>query len=273
MSDRVSLCITSYDRFDSLVACIDSFFTTNTYDPSQIELVIIDNASTDARVKDYLHDLQPPCDDYVLFERDSNDYPMGQKEARVKARELASGDFFIDCPDDHLFVVRSDWLQQCIDHIHRDSDHVGCVVHYAQPMYRFEKKNNEMVSSGWLGFAESLHKGYADYHVMARKTYERIGPFNAKLGRKCESDYMQRAYALGYRRNLLMHPTSIINDDDDSFELAKPITDEMLGRVYESVMRPISNEELTSFCLSVDAIHHKSLISSNDDALKTWLEQ
>ena len=142
-SGLVSLCVTSYNRPLLIKNCIESFFKTSTYDSNNIELIVVDNGSTDDRVLNYLNSLQPNCADYKLILNENNDYPICTKYAKVQARRIAQGDYFIDSPDDHLFVVEDDWISRSISHINSHNN-VGCVIYYAYPFYRFKKQNNAM---------------------------------------------------------------------------------------------------------------------------------
>ena len=271
----VTLCVTAYNRPEPLKACLESFWSTCTYPFDSIELVIVDNASTDERVKSYLAELQPPCRSFKLLKRVENDYPIGQKRARIEAREAAEGDYFIDCPDDQLFVLRCDWVQEGIEHI-KDDGTVGCIVHYAQPRYRFDKANNEMrVHPKRDRYFESLRKGYADYHLMSRAAYDTIGPYRPELGRECEGDYMERSHALGFRRNLLRYPVSIINDLTNPHELAGALElDEIQGACVQ-LDRPPANEELVQLAISkgcIQPIQSGEVVMADDEELQDWLD-
>ena len=203
MNDRVSLCITSYNRFDKLSACLESFLSTNTYDPARLQLVIIDNGSTDHRVIEKIKNLHHPFGDYKYLLNEKNDYPFCLRRAKNQARSLADGDFFIDCPDDHLFVVRSSWIKETIKYLKQETEAISSVCHYAYPLYRFSKANNLMSpSSVNSDYFVSHLKGYADYHLMTRAAYEDIGLYREDLSFEpnAESEYMDRSFAMGYRR-------------------------------------------------------------------------
>lgn len=277
MKPLVSLTITSYNRLPTLRACLESFWATNTWD--SVELIIVDNASTDKELKRYIRDYEPPqyCKSYKVVWRSENDYPYGQKKSRIEAREIAKGDFVIDCPDDHLFVVQSNWIEDCVNHIQSDAS-VGCVVHYAQPAYRWQKPNNE-----WRphesddNYVVSLHKGYADYHIMSFSAYEDIGPFKWALGRGCEGEYMQRALDAGYRRHVMRVPVAIINDLSEPWELVAPLrlNDSLKGAALSST--PVTNEQLIQIAHDHGAIrklvHPQSSRkpSSLDPEVNQWL--
>ena len=109
MNDLVSICLVSYNRHELLETCIKSFLITNLY--SNIEFILIDNGSTDKKsiayfyeVKDTLNAIGIPC---YLHKIKENIYPKSLKDAKNTARELSSGTYFLDIPDDHVFIVKS----------------------------------------------------------------------------------------------------------------------------------------------------------------------
>ena len=247
---EVTLHVTSYNRPKRLRACIDSFFQSSTYDMSKLELIIVDNGSTDLEVKDYIQNLQPPCQNYHYILNPENDYPSCLRFAKIQAREIALGNYFIDCPDDHLFLVRSDWVEKSIAHLDRDKS-AGCVVHFAQPSYRFFKENNRMsLHEDNPGIFRSYRKGYADYHVMRRDVYESLGPYDYKRGRQAEDEYMDRALDAGYHRNLMKYPVAFINDD--SFRVNRMLSQEEYEAFFleaedgKEQELPVSNEQMIS---------------------------
>jgi glycosyltransferase involved in cell wall biosynthesis len=278
MSERplVTLTLTAYDRLVPLRECLDSFWATNTY--PNVELVIVDNASTDPELIEFLEGYKPPCE-YRHHRRFENDYPYGQKQARIKSREMAKGEYFIDCPDDHLFIIKDDWIERSIEHMQKDTL-TGCIVHYAQPLYRWGKTNNEWeIHPDDPRFIRSLHKGYADYHIMSRVTYERLGPFKWALGRESEGEYMERALNAGYRRVLPRLPVAIINDLEDPWCLKEPL--DAAGGMWDGIMeanRPIANEELIQWAVensAVERVRERSEVEAHkvsDPALDEWLK-
>ncbi len=253
---ETSLCVTSYNRPDKLKEALSSFFKTNTYDLSKLELIIVDNGSTDKNVIDFIKSYSPDCN-YKTVLNKRNDYPNCLRYSKIQARNIASGQFFIDCPDDHVFVCKSRWIEDCISRI-KIKDDVGAINYYAQPSYRFTKQNNEMsIDPDNPDFFIASKKGYADFHIMSRKAYENIGEYDYKLGRRAESEYMSRSLEMGYFRNLMRYPSAICMDEgkfgegDRGFELVEPIEKEYLEHFLSGVseMFPVSNEALVEFCL------------------------
>ena len=69
---------------------------------SKLEMIIVDNGSTDERVLSYIKELTPPCQKYSYVLNPENDYPSCLRYSKIQARKIANGKYFIDCPDDHL---------------------------------------------------------------------------------------------------------------------------------------------------------------------------
>ncbi len=218
MGIEVTLCITSYNRKNKLENCIDSFLKTTLFPLEKTEIVIVDNGSDDEKTCEYIQNLK--IDKVGSFQKvinKKNDYPYCLRRAKNQAREIAKGKYFIDCPDDHIFVVKSNWIQDSINFLETTNEKISCICHYAYPLYRFHKPNNLMIPSSEDGdFFISQLKGYADYHIMSRSSYHDIGLYDETLefSPNSESDYMERSYDMGYRRALLRNPVSIIVDEN-----------------------------------------------------------
>ena len=253
---ETTLHITSYNRPFLLRACVESFFVTSLYDASKLELIIVDNGSTDLGVLDYIKNLEPPCQKYSFILNDKNDYPSCLRYAKIQARNVALGKYFIDCPDDHLFMVKSGWIGQSINHIENDGT-VGCVVYFAYPTYRFAKANNAMAVHDNPAFYKSKYKGYADYHIMSRTVYSSLGEYQYRLGRRAESEYMERARAAGFSRNLMKFPLAIVNDDRHS--LVSPIDETEYHDIFRDQELPVTNEQLIQLGIKLQAIKRERL--------------
>ncbi len=243
---------TSFNRPQKLKACIESFFKTCTYDVSKLEMIIVDNGSTKDEVKDYIAELKPPCAKYSYILNPKNDYPSCLRYSKIQARQKALGNYYIDCPDDHLFIVKSDWIQSAIEHVDRDAT-AGCVIHFAQPLYRYYKPNNEMSAHQQSDrYFRSHLKGYADYHLMRRQVYALLGEYQHELGRKAEGEYMDRALNAGYFRNLMKYPVAFINDD--SYELLQSIDQNLYENAFKDQDIPVTNEQLIQVGIQAQAI-------------------
>ena len=263
---ETSLCVTSYNRPGRLREVLSSFFRTNLYDLSKLELIIVDNGSTSSDVTDFIKNYSPNCKyRYTLNEK--NDYPNCLRYSKIQARELANGKYFIDCPDDHIFVAKVPWIEECINRINSEPT-VGCINHYAFPRYRFRKKNNMMsIDKDNPNFSVSTLKGYSDFHIMSKETYKKIGKYEYTLGRSAEGEYMERSLEMGYFRNLMMNPIAVCMDGGKygegkyGFGLIEPIEErdyrsnimQFFKRSYYNDSRsgptPVHNEALIQYCI------------------------
>jgi len=248
---ETTLHITSYNRPFLLKECVESFFSTCLYDTDKLELIIVDNGSTNTEVRNYIRNLEPPCAHYTFVLNEENDYPSCLRYAKIQAREIALGKYFIDCPDDHLFVVRSGWIDEALNQLRADPT-AGCIVYFANPAYRFKKSNNAMDLIPGSVFYRSRHKGYADYHIMSRDIYHRLGKYQHRLGRKAESEYMTRASNAGLYRNLIKYPVAIVNDDMHSLYI--PIDDSVYRKIFDEQLMPVTNEQLIQLGVDLNAI-------------------
>lgn len=250
----VSLCLTSYNRRDKIKNCIESFLKTNVYPIDKIEIVIVDNGSDDKKTVEYINSLNISCYDIKKLFNEKNDYPFCLRRAKNQARAIAEGEFFIDCPDDHLFVVKSDWISEYIEYLSNEEESISCVCHYAYPLYRFAKSNNKMIPSSCnKSFYVSQLKGYADYHLMKRSTFEHIGNYREDLSftPNAESEYMDRSYSMGYKRSMPVMPVAVINDGKKVYSLKQHVSPRELNKIFnlKNLNRPVSNEEILNYLI------------------------
>ena len=255
MKAMVSLCITSYNRRDKLKNCIESFFMTNQYPLDKIQVVIVDNGSDDKKTIEYIKSLNLNCNSTKVVYNEKNDYPFCLRRAKNQARLAADGEYFIDCPDDHLFVTSSRWIESCIEYLKIEKEKISCICHYSYPAYRFLKSNNKMSESEKnIDYHVSHLKGYADYHLMSRNAYSDIGNYREDLSftPNAESEYMDRSYSMGYRRALMKFPSSIINEN--CFRLIRPVDIDTLRNIFSHYTRPIDNESITAYLIQAGYI-------------------
>lgn len=249
----VSVHVTSFNKFLHFKNLIESFVHCNVYE--NIELIIVDNGSTDQRLLEYYEGLQLPFP-FRLIRNEKNDYPRCIWHAKNQARMEARGEYFLDIPDDHQFVRKGDWIRECLD-IYSSIDNIGCIVLYAYPIFRWTKANNRLRRerrANNISFYISYFKGYVDYHFMSRTTYEKVGPFldtgyDSRI--VPEPDYMRRCTALGLRRLFLKFPASVsipsyLDDRLIEFE-SQPVHGYLSSNDYtrwENLKRPVSAEEI-----------------------------
>jgi len=255
----VTVHITSFNRFSHFKNLIESFVHCNEYE--NIELIIVDNGSTDQRLLEYYQRLELPFP-FRLIRNETNDYPRCIWRAKNQARTEAQGEYFLDIPDDHQFVRRGNWIRECIE-IYESQDDVGCIVLYAYPILRWTKSNNRLHREKRLNklpFYISHFKGYVDYHFMSRAIYEQVGPF-LDTGYDSrfipEPDYMRRCTALGLRRLFLKFPAAVsipsyLDDQLTEFE-DRPVYGYLSLADYSlwtNQARPVSAEEIRCLALT-----------------------
>lgn len=116
---RVSVVIPTKDRPDLVRGCVNSIFTRSTY--PDIEVVLVDNGSTDPRTLAYYDQLKA-SDHEVRVVRDG-DYFNFARLNNVGAR-AASGEYLVLLNND-TEVVAPDWIEQML--MYAQFDDVGAV--------------------------------------------------------------------------------------------------------------------------------------------------
>ena len=162
-----------------------------------------------------------------------------------------------------------------------EAGNVGCIIYYAYPAYRFLKDNNAMQPYKINNdIFRSLYKGYADYHIMSRSVYEKVGEIDYKLEIGLDSDscgdaekeYMKRTLEYGYYRNMFRYPVAVINEgvsprpnreQFEAYELVSAFKKEDVIELFGSLLkwfpetsvwapfyppfnRPVTNEEMVT---------------------------
>ena len=267
MTPLVTVHITSYNRFFHLKNLLDSFVQCNEYE--NIEMIIVDNGSTDPRLLNYYDQLDLPFP-FQLIRNKENDYPRCIWHAKNQARTAAKGEYFLDIPDDHQFVRKGNWIRECID-IDSSIENVGSIVLYAYNIFRWTKPNNRLHKENSINnvpFFISHFKGYADYHFMSRSVYEKVGPF-LDVGyddRKIpEPDYMTRCTNLGLRRLFLKYPAAVPVPDHLNEQLMEltnhPVYPYLSRKSYipwSTLPRPVSAQELRHLAQSGHIVHSQN---------------
>jgi glycosyltransferase involved in cell wall biosynthesis len=251
------------------------------YDTNYLEIIVVDNGSDDGTQK-YIEDLEIPDITVKKVLNKKNDYPYCLRRAKNQAREVANGDYFIDTPTDHLYVVKSHWLKETIDYLESEEEKISCVCHYAFASYRFNKANNRMILSKTNDdFFVSQEKGYSDYHVMSRKVYEDVGKYREDLAftPNAEDDYMSRCFEKGYKRALRKFPVVLYEDIGGCvtfggpYRLIKPISGADIDTLRAS-FNEYSDKHLTRHKIAMpnSMIHPEGRPMSNEDLVEVCLQ-
>lgn len=150
---KVSIIIPTRDRIDLLSVCIDSIRTRSTY--SAIEIIVVDNGSTEAKTSEYLNFLQAEgvkvirSDEPFNFSRLNN---LGAREATGEILCLMNNDIEITVPE---------WLDEMVSYACRSE--IGCVG--TRLLYPNNSLQHGGVILGIGGVAGHSHK-----HVSANET-------------------------------------------------------------------------------------------------------
>ena len=122
----------------------------------------------------------------------------------------------------------------------------------------------EQKTSSGVSYFLCESKGYDDYHMMKKSTYEKIGPYleiekEKNPGRLkdwesgvfsfCQyTDYVDRCNHLGYKKAFLKVPVAVDCEYLNGEKLFKnQVTTKCLKQKFKSLTRPISTEEIDSF--------------------------
>lgn len=279
----------TFNRLNGLKTMLESFYDCNQYE--NFEWVIVDLGSTDG-TQDFLYKKYKNAKDMSVVFGNRNKYeeilksknlePRTRKQGSVPifgwakniARSLARGDYFIEIADDHKFIKKGNWVCDMISVFeHRKKQNNGIcdissIIYRGLPKHRIFKKNNrlsaEVRTDSKVSYFLSSTKGYDDYHMMEKATYNKIGPYleiDEGIGKNrisswragnsefCQyTDYVDRCNKLKYQKAFLKIPFAI-DCEYSSFDQSKKIifTSDELEKRFSCLDRPISTEEISNF--------------------------
>ena len=207
---RVSIIIPTRDRVELLSMCVDSVLQKTAY--GNLEIVIVDNGSTDPRALDYLASLRGR-DDVRIVEAD---IPFNYSRLNNLGVAQASGDYLVLMNND-IEITQPDWLEEMLAFAAQPD--IGCVG--AQLWYPDGTLQHGGVVLGIGGIASHAHKGIprgnfgyfgrASAHqmfsavtaacLMVRKAvYDEVGGFDESLQVAYNDvDFCLKVRARGYR--------------------------------------------------------------------------
>ena len=110
----VTVCITSYERFDLLKQTIDSFMSLNTY---AIERFIVAEDSARPEMRDRISEEYGDTIDLIY-----NEVNLGQPRSIDKAFKTITTDYIFHTEDDYLYSGNADFIQDSICILEERSD-------------------------------------------------------------------------------------------------------------------------------------------------------
>lgn len=291
MKDKpfVTYHVNTFNRLGSIKTMLESFEECNQY--ANFEWVFVDLGSTDG-TQEFLFDKYKNCGYASLVLGNENKYKEILKNkdlharkkthqtnaaqifgwAKNMARSVGKGDYFIEIADDHKFIKKGDWVSDMMEVFeHRKTVNDGVcdissIIYRGMPHWRLFKPNNargpEQTTDSGISYFTSDIKGYDDYHMIKRSTYEEIGPYlevdkikdEEKLSQWkngtssfCQmTDYTQRCNKAGYQKAYLKIPyvvdTEYLKPDTPN----KYFKDNELEQQFKDLDRPVSTEEINA---------------------------
>ncbi|MBB6251509.1 glycosyltransferase family 2 protein [Nitrospirillum iridis] len=144
---RVSIIIPTRDKLDLLRGCLDSLRTVSTY--PDVEIIVVDNGSTDAETLAYLGGLASVGAIRVL----RDDGPFNYSRLNNRAAGMATGEYLCLLNNDTV-VITPDWLGQMMAHaMLPDVGAVGALLYYADDTIQ-----HAGVTIGMGGVAGHVHR-------------------------------------------------------------------------------------------------------------------
>jgi hypothetical protein len=105
--NEITVCITSYNRFDLLEQTIDSFLSLNNY---PIEKIIVVEDSTIIGMKDKILSKYDNAIELIF-----NDVRIGQAKSIDKAYSAVNTEYILHCEDDYVFTGNPNFISNSID--------------------------------------------------------------------------------------------------------------------------------------------------------------
>ena len=121
------------NRLFYLRSCVESFLET-TFDYPNKEIIVVDNASTEAGTDEYLDSLRERG--HVVFKQRQRDPSNEYAKALNIIAENSTGKYVAPIPADMQFIVKGDWLGEYIKFFQKFQGAIGCVSFDAQRRVR-----------------------------------------------------------------------------------------------------------------------------------------
>ena len=210
---KVSIIVPTKDQFKILKKCIDSLIKKTDY--ANLELIIVDNQTTEPKALAYLTQLQAKYSFVTVLKYAK---PFNFSAINNWAAEVATGDVLVLMNND-VEVIDGGWLKALVRHAIRPD--VGCVG--AKLLFPDRTIQHAGVAVGMHGVADHMYRGlreskrndpYANLQTVRnplavtaavlairRSLFEELGGFDARRFKVAfnDVDLCLRAEAAGYR--------------------------------------------------------------------------
>lgn len=109
---KVSLIVPTRDQYELLIKCVEGLLTLTDY--PNLELIVVDNDSTDKKTLDYLRRLE---DRNVIVLR--HPFPFNYSTINNRAVSIATGEL-IGLVNNDIEVIESEWLKEMVAQVNRN---------------------------------------------------------------------------------------------------------------------------------------------------------
>ena len=191
----VSVIIPVFNEEKNIKDCLDSL-TIQTYDLTQVEIIIVDGMSTDSTLK--IVEEYQNCLPIKVLINEKRKVSFGLNLGITEAK----GEFIIRL-DGHS-SYRDDYIEKCVFYLENtDADNVGGIA-ITKGKGFFGSINADILSSkfgvGGSKFRTQGKDGYVDtvpFGAFRRSVFERIGMFDTELSRSEDNDINGRIRSSG----------------------------------------------------------------------------
>ena len=250
MSKRTCVVIPVYNGFDVVPDCVNSVLEAKKINKNSYEIIVVDDASSDSRVKEYLGKLSLQSKITLI----TNKYNLGF----TKSVNIG----MLSCPDSNPLLLNSDtvvyrnWVDRLTNALYR-GDKVGSVcpftshshitfypsVNFAQECRTTNDQLDRLASCVNEGKVAPIYSSVGFCMLINRECINQIGYFDEEQfprGYGEEADFCLRAMKLGWK-NFIAGDVYVTHIGEKSFKGEKQaLMEEMLNKFY--VLHPGFNE-------------------------------
>ena len=223
MTKTVSLCITSFNRFNLLKQTLGSFLKLNTY---PIEKIFIIEDSTNPQMKTSILNTYGNTVELIY-----NDQNIGQAKSIDKMYSQVQTDYIFHSEEDYFYDGNANFIEQSIDILEerKDVHQIWCrdinnfdITHHSAALDQFESDTLTTISgteyrmvkspyNGWCGFSWNPGlRRLSDYKNMFPNGYAvHVEPGLEHSGVHTECNCNKHAMSQGYRAAILINGACI----------------------------------------------------------------